>query len=382
MKDQRASGADSGGCRPGSVLSRHVLNRTLLQRQLLLSRADLSAPEAIRHLVGLQAQASNPPYIGLWTRLKAFRHEDLSQLLLERQVVRIALMRATLHLVTAHDCLGLRPLLQPVLDRGLKGSYGRKLAGLNIGAIAAAGRTLAEQEPRTFSELGSLLGNQWPDTDPAALAAVVRTLVPLVQVPPRGIWGVGGLAAHTPAETWLGKPLQASTGPDEMLLRYLTAFGPATVQDMQVWSGLTRLREAVDRLRPRLMTYRDEHGSELFDVSGLPLMDPDSLTPLRFLPEFDNMLLSYADRSRIIAEEHRSRVFTVNGIIRATVLVGGFVSGTWKVERSRGLATLVIEPFKPLSTEYRTALAEEGSRLLRFIAEDAETYDIRYVKPE
>ncbi|MBP1990561.1 winged helix DNA-binding domain-containing protein [Paenibacillus eucommiae] len=359
------------------VLGPRALGRALLERQLLLSRSNMSVLNAIDHLVGLQAQAPTPPYIGLWTRLAGFHHDDLAQLIKDRQVVRIALMRSTIHLVTASDSLALRPILQSVLDRGLKSSFGKSLAEVDTEALAAAGRALVEEQPLTFSELGNLLREQWPDREPAALAGAVRTLVPLIQVPPRGLWGCSGQASHTSAEAWLGKPISSDSSPDEMILRYLAAFGPATVKDMQVWSGLTRLREVTERLRSRLRTFRDEQGSELFDLPDAPLPDPDTPAPPRFLSEFDNMLLSYADRTRIIAEAYRPLVFTINGIIRATILVDGFVRGIWRIERQRSSATLIIEPFEPLSQQEIHALSEEGSRLLNFAADDASTHDIQ-----
>ncbi|MFD0695761.1 winged helix DNA-binding domain-containing protein [Paenibacillus sp. GCM10027628] len=370
-----------GKNQPAVVLGQRSLNRALLERQLLLSRQALSVPDALEHLVGLQAQAPNPPYIGLWSRLADFRHEALSRLIQDKSAVRIALMRSTLHLVSARDCLALRPVLQSVQERGLKGAYGKRLAGLDEDALAAAGRALVEAQPRTFSELGALLAERWPDREPAALAAAVRTQVPLVQVPPRGLWGASGQASHTSAEAWLGLPLAADTAPDAMILRYLGAFGPATIKDMQVWSGLTRLSEAVRRLRPHLRTFHDEHGSELFDLPDAPLPDADTPAPVRFLGEFDNMLLSFADRTRIMADEHRARVFTENGIIRAVILVDGFVRGIWKIEQKKGKATLIIELFASLSPEDREALSEEGGRLLAFAAAEAHSHDIRFVQP-
>jgi hypothetical protein len=359
-----------------------ALNRALLERQYLLRRVNMSVTDVIEHLVGLQAQAPIPPYFGLWTRLSDFRHEDLSQLIKDRKAVRIVLMRGTIHLVSARDCLVLRPLLQSVLDRWLKGVLGRHLEGLDIEALALASRALVEEQPRTFSELRTLLSEQWPDYSPDALADIVRALVPLVQVPPRGIWGASGQAAHTSAEAWLGRPLAAETRLDDMILRYLAAFGPATVKDMQVWSGLTGLREVVERLRPRLRTFRDENGSELFDLPDAPLPSVDTPAPPRFLAEFENMLLSYADRTRIIADEHRQLVFTKNGIIRATVLVDGFVRGTWTIVRQRGTATLNIKPFASLSKQDCSSLEEEGARLLNFAAADADTHNILFVPPE
>lgn len=265
------------------ILSKRALNRALLARQLLLKRSDMPVHQAAQHLVGLQAQAPNPPYVALWTRLQNFRHEELSRLIMDRSIVRIALMRSTIHLVTAEDCLTLRPVLQSVQDRALKGTFGKKLAELDLDALAAAGRALLEAQPLTFSELGKRLQEQWPQSDATALAQAVRCSLPLVQVPPRGIWGASGQAAHTTAEAWLGRPLPQGQDPEAMLLRYLAAFGPASVKDMQVWSGLTRLREVVERLRPSLLSFRDKQGNELFDLPDAPRPDPLAPATPRFL---------------------------------------------------------------------------------------------------
>ena len=369
----------------GGVLGLRALNRATLERQMLLRRGTLSAEEAIEHLVGMQAQAPNPPYVGLWTRLEGFHPDQLARLILERRAVRVALMRNTVHLVSARDCLKLRPLVQPVIDRGLYANRANRqeLEGVDIGELSAAGRALLEERPRTAKELGGLLRESWPGRDPASLARAVRHLLPLVQVPPRGVWGMSGQATHTTAEAWLGRPLDADPSPEEMVVRYLGAFGPAGVRDVQTWSGLTRLGEVVERLRPRLGTFRDERGRELFDLPEAPRPDPDIPAPLRFLPEFDNLILSHADRTRVIADDYRRALASRNGMVPATFLVDGFVRGTWKRQRTRGKATLVIEPFEALSGTDRDALAEEGERLLRFMAqpEDAESYDIRIAEP-
>ena len=359
------------------VLDRRALNRALLERQMLVRRSKLSAFEAIEHLVGMQAQAPNAPYIGLWTRLDGFRPAELSRLINERHAVRIALMRSAIHLVTARDCLALRPVVQPVLDRDLYtgSSWGRGIAGMDTEALVAAGRALVEERPRTNAELGRLLKERWPDRDANSIAYAIRNLVALVQVPPRGIWGASGQATLTTAESWLGRPLEPNPSPDEMVLRYLAAIGPATVKDVQTWSGLTRLREVTERLLPRLRTFRDEHGNELLDLPDAPLPDPDTPAPPRFLPEYDNALLSHADRTRIIADEYRERVFT-----RGALLVDGFVCGAWKITRQRGTATLLIEPFEALLERDRDALAEEGERLVRFVGEGAEAFEVRFVE--
>ncbi len=362
---------------PTAELDRRALNRALLERQMLLRRRRLPAADAIEHLAGMQAQAPNAPYIGLWTRLDGFHQDELAQLLVDRQVVRIALLRATIHLVTARDCLALRPLLQPVLERGLGGNFGRHLVGVDAAALAAAGRALVEQRPRTFSELGKLLAERWPDRDPAALGNAVRAWVPLVQVPPRGIWGASGPAAHTTAEVWLGRPLERNPSPDGLVVRYLAAFGPASVKDLQTWSGLTRLREVTDRLRPGLRTFRDEHGGELLDLPDAPRPDPDTPAPPRFLPEYDNLLLSHADRSRVISDE-RLKIIIENRLTLGTVLIDGFVRAMWQLTRHRGAATLRIEPFEPLPAGDGAAVAEEGARLLAFAAPGATSHQVRF----
>jgi hypothetical protein len=368
----------------GETLRLRALNRALLERQLLVRRSPLSTLGAVEHLVGMQAQAPDPPYVGLWTRLEGFHPDELARLIEDRRAVRIALMRNTVHLVSAHDCLRLRPLVQPVLDRGLHANRAHRagIEGVDIEALVAAGRALLEERPRTARELGTLLQERWPERDAASLARAIRHLVPLVQVPPRGLWGRSGPAAHTTAEVWLGRPLDRAPSLDEMVERYLGAFGPATVKDVQTWSGLTRLGEVTDRLRLRLRTFRDEHGRELFDLPDAPRPDSDAPAPPRFLPEFDNLILSHADRTRIIADDHRRVIASKNGMVPATVLVDGFVRGTWKMERTRGKATLVIEPFEPLARKDRDALAEEGERLIRFTGAGAETFVIRFARAQ
>ena len=366
------------------ILDRRALNRAFLERQMLLRRRKVAASGAIEHLVGMQAQAPNPPYIGLWTRLEGFQPEELSRLISDRQAVRIALMRNTIHLVTAGDCLKLRPLVQPIFDRDLRTNYshGAALKGLDLDAVAAAGRALLEEKPRTGRELGALLAERWPDRAPISLAHAVRGREPLVQVPPRGIWGESGPAAHTTAESWLGRPLDHDYSLGEMVTRYLRAFGPATVMDAQTWSGLTRLREVFEQLGPGLLTFRDENGKELFDLPDAPRPDPGVPAPPRFLPEFDNATLSHADRTRIIPDEYRKAIASRNGMVPGMVLVDGFVRGTWKVQRTKKAAALEITPFEPLrDDDDREALSREGKRLLRFVAGtegDAPT-EIRFV---
>ncbi|MGA5701843.1 winged helix DNA-binding domain-containing protein [Peterkaempfera bronchialis] len=351
----------------GAVLGRRALNRALLERHLLTERHRLSAAEVVERLVGLQAQDPKPPYVGLWSRVEGFRPEELSRLVEDRSVVRIALMRGTIHLVTAADCLALRPVLQRQLERTARTQWGGQLAGVDLGALAEAGRELVEERPLTFQGLGALLAERWPGCDPSALAMTVRCLLPLVQVPPRGVWGASGPAAHTTAAAWLGSPLVAEPAVDAMVLRYLAAFGPATVRDVQTWSGLTRLREVLERLRPRLCVFRDESGATLYDLPDAPRPDPETPVPVRLLAEFDNLLLSHADRTRVLPDAYRKRVCTSNGLVRGAVLTDGLVRGIWRIAGDRGAAPrLRVELFEPLSAADREAVEREGLRLLAF----------------
>lgn len=360
------------------TLSLRQINRATLERQMLLRRWRMPMLDAIERLVGLQAQTPHSWYHGLWTRLEGFQPERLAELLINRQVARIALMRSTIHLVTARDCLWLRPLTQPVIERGARGSFGRHWVGLDIEAVAAAGRALVEEKPRTFSELGNLLAVRWPDRPPAALAQIIRAWTPLVQATPRGVWGMSGPAAHTTVEAWLGRPLATNPSVEELILRYLAAFGPATVKDIQTWSGLTRLSELTDRLRPRLVTFRDEQGRELFDLPDAPRPDPEIPAPPRFLYDYDNLLLSHSDRTRFITDRYHKQGFTMDGPMPCIALVDGFTNAAWKVIRSRNSATLTIKPFTRLSSKDTAALTEEGSRLLAFAAPDARAHDIQF----
>ncbi|WP_030175028.1 winged helix DNA-binding domain-containing protein [Spirillospora albida] len=357
-------------------LTLRELNRAYLDRQLLLERHAMPALDAIEHLVGMQSQAPNPPYIGLWSRLADFAFDEVAGLMRERRALRIVLMRGTLHLVSARDAHGIRPLTQVILDRYLESPRGRALDGVDLPAVAAHARAHLEEAPRSDKELREILAERWPGTDAAELNWGVRCMLPLVQVPPRGIWGASGTARHTTLEAWLG------TGPgftvDELVLRYLAAFGPASVRDAQHWSGLTRLGEVVERLAPRLRAFRDENGRTLYDLPDAPRPGAAAPAPVRFVPDFDNLLLSHADRARIITEEHRKRVFTVNGIIRATFLVDGFVHGMWKIEKRRGEAVLRLDPFAPLPPGARDDLEAEGLRLLAAAHPEAKTHAVTF----
>ena len=288
-------------------------------------------------------------------------------------------MRGTIHLVTAADCLELRPLTQPVIDGQLtRHPDAPGLDGVDLKPVLAFARRLLESEPRTGSELRAAFAERFPDLAPASLALATRSRLPLVQVPPRGLWRTSGIVRTTTAEAWLGRKLAARPSIDGVVLRYFAAFGPATVADVAAWSRLTGLREVVERLRPRLQTFRDERGRELFDTPDAPRPDPDTPAPARFLPEYDNVLLSHADRTRFVSEAMRAVDFTAGGRILGSVLYDGALVGVWAnvFDRKTGRATLTIRYGAKLTKKAQAALSAEGQRLLRFIHADADESEV------
>ncbi|MER5297644.1 winged helix DNA-binding domain-containing protein [Streptomyces pharetrae] len=355
------------------VLTTRALNRATLARQLLLRRSPMSAQAAVEHLVGLQAQEVKPPYVALAARLDGFAPEELSGLLAGREVVRMVTLRSTIHLHTADDALTLRPLVQPARDREVNMKQFREgLVGVDLDRLSTLVRALVEDEPRTMRQLREALLAEWPDADPLALAVAARCKLPLVQVTPRGLWGRSGQVALTTLEHWLGRPAEPPASADSAVLRYLAAFGPASVRDMQTWAGLTRMRPVFERLRPRLVTFRDPNGVELFDLPDAPRPDPDTPAPPRLLPEFDNLLLSHADRTRVIPAAQRGRTWQVNTFSRP-FLVDGFLAGVWWLYDD----ALVIEPFTEAAEAARDEVAAEAERMLRVLYPGG-SYDIRF----
>ena len=197
----------------------------------------------------------------------------------------------------------------------------------------------------------------------------------MVQVPPRGVWGQKGLPTWAATETWLGRPVEAAPSIDQVVLRYLAAYGPASTMDVQAWSGLTRLREVTDRLRPRLRTFRNEAGKELFDLPDAPRPDPDTPAPVRFLPQYDNVALSHADRSHLAGDA--ATRWPTDDLHWSPLLVDGFVAGAWRVTRERRSATMSSGSSAPSPRPDRAAVEEEAARLLAFVAPDAEQRQVQ-----
>jgi hypothetical protein len=352
-------------------LGARALGRAALARQFLLDRADVPVLDAVAHLCGLQAQEPQEPFTGLWSRLRAFDPTELSALLVERRVVRTHLMRRTVHLVTADDALAWRARHDAMLRQRVLGVYRRELDGIDLDELAAAGReVMADGEPRSMAEIGRTLTTRWPDAGPRPLGeAVVAALIPMVQLPPRGLWRVTAGVRNVRMASWLGREIDrpAMDGADPvgaaLVRRYLAAYGPAASADLRAWCGLAGLPRAVAAVRDDLVAFRDERGRELLDLPDAPRPDPDTPAPVRFLPAFDNAILGYHDRSRIIDDAHRG--LSVAG--ERAVLVDGRVAATWTVVAD----TVVVTPLRRFSRADRTAVAEEGRALAAFLSDGA-----------
>lgn len=357
---------------PADTLTAVDLGRATLARQGLLARArPADIGDALERFGGLQAQEPKPPFAALWSRVDGFQRDQLHAALHAREAVRGTLMRTTLHTVSAADYRALRGALEPAMERGMRA----RTKGLDLDRVLAAARPLLEERPRTFGELRSLLAAKLPAADERALGAAVRLRLPLVMVPTDDRWGFPRDSRFALAEDWLGQPIAAADATD-LVRRYLKAFGPATVADVQAWSGVKGLKEAVEALRPELASFRDERGRELLDLPDAPRPGGDVEAPPRLLPDFDSLVLAHEDRSRVIDDDHRGLVATKNLRIRATFLAGGRVRGTWSVERKGKRAKLTMVPFARLPRGAAGALREEADALLRFLEEDATSFAV------
>ncbi|HEX5721774.1 MAG TPA: winged helix DNA-binding domain-containing protein [Acidimicrobiia bacterium] len=347
------------------------LNRATLERQFLLRRESMPLVDAVEKLVGLQAQNPLDPYLALWSRTEGFDPHALGGLISDRSLVRMTVMRGTIHLLTADDALWLRPLTQPVLSAELARhrDFSPALAGIDLEPILTFARPLLSASPLSGPQLRAALAERFPHLDPAAMAYACRCLLPLVQAPPRGVWGETRQVEVTTLDSWVGKPLDPAPSRTEMWLRYLAAFGPASVADIANWSRLGGWRQVVEQTRPHLVTFRNERGTELFDLPHAPRPAPDTPAPVRFLPEYDNLLLGHADRSRFSGGA--SFVGATRGI-KGTVLIDGTVQAIWRFEGGKNARTLVVEHW-PLAKADLLAVAEEANNVGFFWHADSAT---------
>ena len=338
------------------VLTLRELNRATLARQSLLERRRLSPKAVIEHLVGMQAQWPPAPYIGIWTRTTSFRPSSLERLLASGEVVKAAVMRQTLHLVTPRDY---------ALARSAMSEMNFPWETSQAKSHAPSVRSLAADGPVTAAE---------------GIAHIEREHG-LAGLPGRRAWRAARASAHLlhhhETALWRARPegrFVALAEPEthdptearaELVRRYLAAFGPATRKDIVQWSMMhvPMIQRALDRLEP-LRRFRDEQGRELLDVARAPFPDPETPAPVRFLPKWDNVLLAWTDRTRILPEQNRKTVIGVNGDVAQTFLVDGFVAGTWRVVDGR----VVAEPFARLQRAVRSEVEDEARRLEAFLA--------------
>ena len=335
----------------GRTLTLRDLNRATLARQLLLERRRLPVVRALERLAGLQAQWAPAPYVGLWTRVEGFRRATLERAVLREEAARAVLMRGTVHLVSRRDygvfgsAVALAPWISP---------QSAQLADRVHDSLLEYGR-----EPRTRAEvLAWLRETHGIDHDGGAgFWYALRTVGRLTHAPATGTW-------KQPRETRYvlidHEQVDLQPAREHLVRRYLGAFGPATRADIAEWSGL-RVRDfepALEALEP-LRRFRDESGRELLDLPRAPLPAGDSPAPVRFLPRYDNLVLSHADRTRVVSDEHRRTVIHGGGMVEATFLIDGFVAGLWRVARGR----VQIEPFAPLPRVRRREVEDEAARL-------------------
>jgi hypothetical protein len=353
---------------PPPTLTRRQLGRALLARQHLLARTDLPVPTLTDHLVGLQAQEPLDPYTGLWSRLEGFVPDDLGARVTDRSMVRVVTWRGTVHLHTADGAVWARALAEQVMAARVSpgNMFGRATAGLDLDAVLADCRAWFAEEPRNGTELKARLVHQ-PTSDLDRLIDVVKYALPLAQVPPRGVWGQSKRATWSPLDVFLRRPLAVATPDDEddAIVRYLTAFGPASVADIATWSGWRGVKAKVDRVRDRLVAYRhEETGRELLDVPDGLFVDADAPAPPRFLPEFDNVGLSHADRSRIVPADLMAHPLFEPDPRPRGVLVDGLVAGLWSLRRDEGRTVLVLKPAVRWTRAQTRDVEAEGAALL------------------
>jgi hypothetical protein len=359
------------------TLTNRQLNRATLARQMLLERSDIGIAEAVTFLGGLQAQQSNDPYIALWSRLDGFTQDHLTALIVDRTLARATTMRGTLHLHTADDLIGVRALVGTFL-KGMWTSNFRKHFGSEDEkkVIRAGVKILDAKAPMTSGALGKALREKFPTAEAQSLAVLLQVTETLVQVPPTRLWGNGSAPLLTRVENWLPPPHTRPLSRVDLVRRYLRAFGPASINDMQIWCRLTKLSVEFEMLKDELVTFTDEDGRTLYDYADAPRPSADAPAPVRFLPLYDNVYLGYDNRRRMLAEGDVKRVNLLLAQFKPAVLVDGIVSGAWSVETKKGGARLVVEPYHKLRKADVRELEREGMAFLGFAAPEAERRDV------
>ena len=355
------------------VLSNRQLNRATLARQLLLARdAEIGIAGALAHLLGSQGQQTHDPYIGLWSRLAEFRHEDLTALIADRTLARATTMRGTLHLHPTDDLIGIRAIVQPELETVWNGNFHRRFGSEDKQRALKAGRKLLDARAMTAGQLSKALHPKFPTAEPLALSTLLQLHETLVQIPPTRIWGNNAAPILTRIENWLPPPYERPVSREELVLRYLRSYGPASVADMTTWGRITGLGKTFDALRHRLVTFRDETGEELFDLPDGPRPDEDTPAPVRFLPLYDNAYLGYANRRRMLSEE-TAHLINLFQNFKPAVLIDGMVNAGWAIADGKGGSTIDIECYRTLTRSETRELKAEAEAFLLFMRPEAKS---------
>lgn len=357
------------------AMTHRELNRATLARQMLLAREKRTVVQAVERLLGLQAQLPRPPFTGLWSRIEGFTRAELATAVTRRAVVRATSFRGTIHLMTAGDFVRFRACLQSSLDLGLRAILKERARSLDVPALLAVARAYFEQ-PHTFEDARGHLLSKFPGGDERAMGYAVRVGLPLVQVPSADAWAYPAHAGFVSADAWLRKPVAACPTPAPLVLRYLAAYGPATVKDAQAWTGLPKLESVFADLGSRVIALPGPSGKPLYDLPDAPRPDADTPAPVRFLPEWDSVIVTRADE-RVVKKADRPRVFLPGLRVAALVLVDGMAAGTWKVSATSKQATLHIESFTKWPPATRREVSTEGDALVRFVEPQAKAFDVK-----
>ncbi len=360
------------------ILTTRQLNRATLARQMLLERSDTSILDAVRFLGGLQAQQSNDPYIGLWSRLNGLTHEALTALIVDRTLARATTMRGTLHLHTADDLVGFRALVQDFLMAQWKSNFLRRFGSEDKAKVHRAGLRILDKGPLTSGDLGRQLKAKFPSAEPLSLAVLLQMSETLVQVPPTRLWGNGSAPLLVRVETWL-PDARPSLSRIDLVRRYLAAYGPASINDMQIWCRLTKLSVEFKALENELVVFEGDDGRVLYDLPDAPRPPADTPAPIRFLPLYDNVYLGYDNRRRMLMEADLARL-TLFTDFKPSVLIDGVIAAGWVVSRKKGAARLEIEPYHKLTRTQVREVETAGEAFLRFMEEGAEGYVVE-VRP-
>ena len=345
------------------TLTRPELTAGLAARQFLIERQRLAPAEAIRRLTPLQAQHPPAPYVALAARLDAFERGDLEAAIDVGEVAKSSLLRLTLHLAATTELGAYARMTRQARMR----QWRRNHPHLDEAEVAEE-LTAWFHRPRTNDEIRERVGQyDGVDPRPSAPIAFARILLPLVQLPPAGHWK----GIRRPQFVVDPRPLPSPAEAAELVLtRYLTVFGPASRKDLAAWSLVPQRDFAGASARLPIVSYRDEKGTKLLDLPGLPLPPASIRLPPRFLARWDQALLAHADRDRIIPPDLQPLKLTLSG--DQTLTVKGLVAASWKMDGPR----LVITPHTDIPRSARAAIREEGLRTARFCAPESDRHDV------